>query len=125
MNISVLRCLLTSVFALFFMQSSGEFKRMFLTSDINLKGKTMTIPENTILVGRGGVIKNGTIVGSNTTIETNNAIFSDVSIKGTWMVPEISTSLFANLTRVNSLKELLALANPVIKNTIVIMVMLF
>jgi len=35
-------------------------------------------------------------------------------------VPEISTSLFANLKGVNSLKDVLALANPGIKNTIVI-----
>jgi parallel beta-helix repeat protein len=93
---------------------------MLLTSNIDLKGQTMTIPENTILVGRGGIIKNGTVVGNNTTIETNKAVFSDVSIKGTWMLPEISTSLFANLKRVNSLKDVLALANPSIKNTIVI-----
>lgn len=120
MNISVLRYLLASVFALISLYGSGEIKRVVLTSDIDLKGKIMTIPKNTILVSRGGVIKNGTVMGNNTIIESNKAVFSDVSIQGTWMLPEISTSLFANLKRVNSLKDVLALANPVIKNTIVI-----
>lgn len=117
---TIVKIILTFAFTLVSLLSSGDNRRMLLTSDIDLKGKTMTIPENTILVGRGGIIKNGTVVGNNTTIETNKAVFSDVSIKGTWMLPEISTSLFANLKRVNSLKDVLALANPSIKNTIVI-----
>lgn len=117
---SIVKSILTIVFAFISLCSSGDNRRMLLTSDIDLKGKTMKIPENTILVGRGGVIKNGTVVGTNTTIETNKAVFSDVSIKGTWMLPEISTSLFANLKRVNSLKDVLALANPSIKNTVII-----
>lgn len=117
---SIVKSILTIVFAFVSLYSSGDNRRMLLTSDIDLKGQTMTIPENTILVGKGGVIKNGTVVGTNTTVETNKAVFSDVSIQGTWMLPEISTSLFTNLKRVNSLKDVLALANPSIKNTIVI-----
>lgn len=117
---TIVKIILTFAFTLVSLLSSGDNRRMLLTSNIDLKGQTMTIPENTILVGRGGIIKNGTVVGNNTTIETNKAVFSDVSIKGTWMLPEISTSLFANLKRVNSLKDVLALANPSIKNTIVI-----
>jgi len=116
----IVKSILTVVFAFISLYSSGDNRRMLLTSDIDLKGQTMTIPENTILMGRGGVIKNGTVVGTNTTVETNKAVFSDVSIQGTWMLPEISTSLFANLKKVNSLKDVLALANPGIKNKIVI-----
>lgn len=92
MNVTVFRLLWTIVFAFISLCSSGDIRRMLLTSDIDLKGQTMTIPENTILVGRGGVIKNGIVVGTNTTIETNKAVFSDVSIQGTWVLPEISTS---------------------------------
>lgn len=120
MNVAVLKLSLTIAFVFISLSSSGDNRRMFLASDIDLKGKTMIIPENTILVGRGGVIKNGIVVGTNTTVETNKAVFSDVSIQGTWVLPEISTSLFANLKRVNSLKDVLALANPGIKNKIVI-----
>lgn len=120
MNVAVLKLSLTIAFVFISLSSSGDNRRMFLASDIDLKGKTMIIPENTILVGKGGVIKNGTVVGSNTTIESKKAIFSDVSIQGTWMLPEINTSLFANLKRVNSLKDVLALANPGIKNKIII-----
>jgi len=120
MNVIVYRFLLTFLFAFVSLHISGETKHMLLTSDIDLKGKVMTIPENTILVGKGGVIKNGTVVGNNTAIDSNKAVFSDVSIQGTWVLPEISTSLFTNLKRVNSLKDVLALANPAIKNTIII-----
>lgn len=116
----IVKSILIIAFAFISLCSSGDNRRMFLTSDINLNGKQMTIPENTILVGRGGVIKNGTVMGNNTAIESNMAVFSDVSIHGTWVLPEISTSLFANLNRVNSLKDVLALANPEVKNTIII-----
>lgn len=120
MKIAIFRILLIFVFACFFLHGRGEGKRMVLTSDIDLKGMAITLPENTTLVGKGGVYKNGTIIGTNTRIESQKAVFSDVTIQGTWVVPEISTSLFTNLKRVNSLKDVLALANPVIKNTIVI-----
>lgn len=105
---------------LFSLHVSGESKCIVLTSDIDLKGTTITIPENTTLVGKGGVYKNGIIIGTNTSIDSPMAVFSDVTIQGTWMIPEISTTLFANLQKVNSLKNVLALANPNIKNTIVI-----
>ena len=114
------RIILAFAFILFSLHCSGDGKRMVLTSDIDLKGKTITISPNTTLVGKGGVIKNGTIVGTSTSIESQKAVFSDVTIQGTWVVPDISTSLFANLKKVNSLKDVLALANPDIKNTIVI-----
>lgn len=116
----LVKIILTFSLALFSLHSSGESKRIVLTSDIDLKGRAITIPENTTLVGKGGVYKNGIIIGTNTCIESQEAVFSDVTIKGTWVVPEISTSLFANLKKVNSLKNVLALANPNIKNTIVI-----
>ena len=112
------RILLISAFTCFSLHSNGESKRIVLTSDIDLKGRAITIPENTTLVGKGGVYKNGTIIGANTSIESLKAVFSDVTIQGTWVVPEISTLLFANLEGINSLKDVLALANPNIKNTI-------
>lgn len=114
------RVILVYAFVFFSLHSSGEGKRMVLTSNIDLKGMAITLPENTTLVGKGGVYKNGTIIGTNTRIESQKAVFSDVTIQGTWVVPEISTSLFTNLKKVNSLKNVLALANPNIKNTIVI-----
>lgn len=112
------RILLIFAFTCFSLHSNGESKRIVLTSDIDLKGRAITIPENTTLVGKGGVYKNGTIIGANTSIESLKAVFSDVTIQGTWVVPEISTLLFANLEGINSLKDVLALANPNIKNTI-------
>lgn len=116
----IAKIVLILIVVLFSLHSRGEDKRVVLTADIDLLGKAIIIPENTTLVGKGGVYKNGTIIGTNTSIESSRAVFSDVTIQGTWIVPEISTSLFANLKKVNSLKDVLGLANPNIKNTIVI-----
>ena len=117
---NIVKSILTIAFAWISLYSSGDNRRMLLTTDIDLQGRTMTIPENTILVGQGGVIKNGTVVGTYTSIESRQAVFSGVSIQGTWMVPEISTLLFVSLKGVNALKEVLALANPDVQNTIII-----
>ena len=115
-----LKSILTIAFACFSLCSSGDNRRMLLTTDMDLKGKAWTIPENTILVGRGGVIKNGTVIGNQTGIESTKPVFSEVSIRGSWVLSEINTSLFANLTGVNALKDVLALANPDVQNTIII-----
>ena len=84
---------------------------MLLTSDIDLRGKVMKFPENTTLVGSGGKIKNGTVIGNHTKIEWSKAVFSNVTVKGTWNVPKISTAMFADLKGVNALKNVFALAD--------------
>lgn len=80
--------------------------------DFDLQGKTYLIPEGVILLSEGGVIKNGTLIGQNTIIKGNKPLFDEVKIRGVWNVEYIYSSLFRDLSKVNSLKQLFALANP-------------
>lgn len=95
-------------------------KNIVITSDKDLKGKIWNVPKDVTLVVKCGVIKNGTIVGSNTKIKYSGVVFSEVRILGSWDVPEIKSSMFANLNYVNSLKDVVALANPQVNNRILI-----
>lgn len=91
-----------------------------LYSNWDLKGETYVLPEGVTLKSRGGVFKNGTLIGKNTKIDSKNPLFEDVSIMGEWNVSEISTNLFTTLDYENSLRDVLALANPVVENNVII-----
>lgn len=91
-----------------------------IEDDVDLKGKVCCLPENVTMKFCGGIVKNGTLVGDGTKIASEGACFDRVRILGTWDVPEISTSMFKDLNYDNSLKDVVALANPDIKNRIVI-----
>lgn len=62
----------------------------------NLGGATVDIPNNAILLFEGGVITNGTLVGSNTKISaTPYQIFgTDIRMTGSWSVEELYTEWF-------------------------------
>lgn len=68
-----------------------------------------------------GTITNGTICGNNTKITGNKkvSIFDKVILKGTWMVPEISTKMFKHVD-VNTLSNLSVLSSSVIENSVFI-----
>lgn len=91
-----------------------------ILKNIDLKGKTYIVPEDVIFCGDGGLIKNGTIIGTYTQIHGDKPIFDSVHITGSWNVPNISTKYFTNLKYENALQEVLALTNPHIKNNVVI-----
>lgn len=91
-----------------------------LEKDFDLKGQTFVIPEGVQIASEGGVFKNGTLIGNNTQIKTNKAVFKNVHIEGTWNVPIISTSLFKDLTYTNSLKDVIALSSPSIQNVVTV-----
>ena len=55
-----------------------------------------------------------------TRIESKGKAFDKVTIKGSWNVPYISTRFFVNLDYINSLRDVFALANPKVKNVIII-----
>ena len=93
---------------------------MVVKDDIDLKNRRCCLPKDVTLRFQGGVIKNGTLVGDGTRIENCGICFDRVRILGTWDVPEISTSMFKDLDYDNSLKDVVALASPKIKNRIVI-----
>lgn len=51
----------------------------------NLKNKKVRLPANCVLKFKGGKLKNGEIIGNNTTIESDvYTIFQDVNIRGVW-----------------------------------------
>ena len=91
-----------------------------LKSNWDLKGETYILPEGVTLKSRGGVFENGTLIGNNTKIDTNNPLFEKVSIMGEWNVSEISTTLFTTLDYENSLRDVLALANPMVENNVIL-----
>ncbi len=89
-------------------------------NDIDLKGQTYKLPENVTIRQKSGVIKNGTLIGNNTKIVSKGAIFERVSIQGEWNVESVSTNLFRDLSCHNSLRDVLALASPKVKNIVTI-----
>lgn len=91
-----------------------------LKKDVDLEGKVYKLPEGITIKQKKGTFRNGVIIGNNTKIEAKSALFDKVTITGTWNVPEISTDLFKDLSYVNSLKDVMALSDKDIDNTIYI-----
>jgi len=100
----------------------GQIEKGFLTIDhnIDLKGNICILPEGVTLYQKGGIIRNGILIGNNTGIKTKGAIFDDVTIRGSWNVPDISSKLFKNLSEDNALRNVMALSNPKVQNKITI-----
>lgn len=89
--------------------------------DYDLNGASITIPNNSVLKFEGGSINNGGIVGDNTRISAHNvAIFKEIEISGTWIVPKIYSSWIYDVTAENNIFNLSALCNDEIHNTIYI-----
>lgn len=87
----------------------------------DLKGGTIVMPADCELVFDGGSLNNGIIVGNNTSIVYFGTIFNGIKIKGNWNVPEIRSNMFGDATsQVNSLKNVVALTNSNIENTVYI-----
>ena len=97
-----------------------EKDKILITQDIDLKGAAYKLPPHKILEFKGGKIKNGTLLGNRTVLQYSEKVFDNVRIKGTWIAPKISSSMFVDLSSENSLKNVFALANPNVQNTITI-----
>lgn len=91
-----------------------------IRNEIDLKGKTLLIPDDCILRFYGGKITNGKVIGSKTKIERKRktAIFRNVSIEGTWNISTISSSFFEG--KENVLQQVFALSDSLIYNKIII-----
>ena len=85
--------------------------------DYDLNDASITIPANCVLKFDGGSFSNGTLNGNNTKVEYRTTIFDDISIGGTWIVPELHSFMFADIEDDN-LHNLLAMQNPNIFNHI-------
>ena len=95
-------------------------KTVVIEQHVDLGGAVCVLPEGITLDFKGGIVKNGTIVGNRTKIKSNGSIFDNVKVKGSWNVLQISTSMFVDLKSDNALKNVFALANPKVKNVITI-----
>lgn len=76
-------------------------------------GENITVPDNCILEFDGGsILGTHTLTGNNTDIKGNiNNIFDTITIDGTWIVSEISTLMFKDLSATNAIQNLFALQN--------------
>lgn len=89
--------------------------------DFDLDGQEITIPEGCVLDFQGGSLRNGTIIGQVTKLSGKSiSIFNNVDIDGTWDVPMIRSSMFADIHIVDKLNILLKLTNNEIVNHIYI-----
>ena len=94
--------------------------------DFDLNGASITIPENCILDFQGGSLKNGKIIGNNTSIKAGkeDCIFKlEVQISGTWLIYCIYDSWFeyySDTTTPNNsvITNIFSLSNNDIHNTI-------
>lgn len=89
---------------------------------VDLKQKRLTIPSGcTLEFASGGQIVSGYLTGNKTRIEgETDSIFRYTNISGTFDVPQISTRMFEKVTYENALKDVMALANPDVQNTVTI-----
>lgn len=95
-----------------------ENANYIVRSSINLKGKTISIPSNSILTIKGGLLSNGRLIGSNTKLIYEGSVFNKVKISGSWNVPILRSSMFQNIAEQDVLKELIALSSPNVSNKI-------
>ena len=88
-------------------------------NNIDLKGSSLELPKDVTLNFKGGKISNGTVIGDNTAVVGNlKQIFDRVTIRGSWNVENISTNMFVSKSEDNFLRNVIALSNPNIPNTI-------
>lgn len=114
------------LFLLFFISVSVSSmrpnrERITIKEDWDLQGKTIVLPQMSELIFSGGTIKNGTLVGNNTSIKgERESLFGNVTIKGTWIVPKVSTKMFKDLSYDNSLRDVFSLTSAEIDNEVII-----
>lgn len=67
-------------------QIRGKNTRYIIKDTIDLNGRVIRVPKNSVLVFSGGRFRNGIIKGGNTTIsETNAQLFDEtITLEGTW-----------------------------------------
>lgn len=105
-----------------FIPSFEEGKMTIISTPIDLKGEEMTLPKNvTLKFEEGGCLMNGIVTADNTSIVGNKFdIFTGVTIAGKWNVQYISTDMFKDISELNSLQNVFALASDQVSNVITI-----
>ena len=89
---------------------------------IDMKGEELVLPKDvTLKFKKGGCLKNGKITAANTSIAGyKQGIFDGVKIAGEWNVKYISTDMFNDISSLNSLQNVFALASEKVDNVITI-----
>lgn len=68
---------------------------VYIKKDVDLEGKTWTLSEGTVLVLKGGKIKNGKIIGNKSIVKSSaKCIFENVVIDGSWNNTEVYAAWF-------------------------------
>ena len=93
---------------------------IYVRDTINLNNKICELPNEVTIKFKGGIIKNGTLIGNNTKLECTESCLNRVRILGTWNVQEIKSSFFSDLSYDNALKDVVALSDSKVKNKIII-----
>lgn len=88
--------------------------------DFDLDGATIEIKEGCTLKFDGGSLKNGKVVGNDTNLLYNATIFTNIIIAGTWLIDEIKSSMFSDITLTNKLQQLFNLCSNKIFNRVLI-----
>ena len=89
---------------------------------VDLKGDTLKLGKNGVLEFKnGGMLKNGVVVGNGTKINGSGTMFDNVTIAGTWNVPEIKSSMFADAKKTNGLQNVFALTDANVQNKVEIL----
>lgn len=104
------------------MLSFKEGKTTTIKNVVDMKGEELVLPKNvTLKFKKGGSLKNGSVKADNTSIVGyKQGIFDDVKIGGEWNVKYIRTDMFKNLSQLNSLQNVFALASEKTDNVILI-----
>lgn len=97
-----------------------DFGVVVIKDTIDLKNRLCIIPSGITLSFKGGIIKNGALVGNMTKLKSSQPCFDCVRILGTWNVPIVKSTYFRDLSYDNALKDVVAMANPRVKNTVII-----
>jgi len=98
----------------------GEVNVVYeIKSEFDLQGQTIRIPTDCELLFDGGCLKNGVLLGSETSINSKKGvIFKNIKIEGSWVVEHIYSSWFEDIHDVNALKKLIALSSDKTHNDI-------
>ncbi len=102
--------------------SFKEGKSTIIKGVVDMKGEELVLPKDvTLKFEKGGCLKNGRIIATNTSITGyKHGIFDGVKIAGKWNVKHISTDMFNDISSLNSLQNVFALASETVDNVIII-----
>ena len=101
------------------LQITEQDTKYVVKHSFDLGGESITIPAGCVLEFDGGSVSNGTLVGDNTQIiAPESAIFTGITISGTWNCPYITSVWFSDAEENNVLKQLINLSSDGIWNDI-------